>query len=470
MRRVYDLSRPVAGNATRPLRRGGFSILVLTLIALATVAATGLSAPKVITYDFVAKWGTTGSAPGQLREPNGIAVAGSGAVYVADTGNQRIDEFAPSGALLASWDILNVTADSPADPDGVAVNAAGDVYVAEAAANQIQEFSATGTLITTWGSEGAGDGQFSQPAGVAVDASEDVYVADRGNDRIEKFNSGGAFLGAWGIEGAGAGQLIGPAGVAVDGSGNVFVADTGNARIEKFSSAGAFLQQWGAVGTGAPATGAFFGSPTGIAVDASGSVYVSDGLTGVLRQFSASGTLLADWSRYGSADGETKGPFGIAVDRSATVYVADTGNDRIETFRPGKPIAVPVNLSLQSAHAVTCGLKQVITQTLALTARRLCFRFVLSAKPSPGQTVKVLVSGPRGKYFALNPTAASRTSRTINVILLSSQFARGRGMWFMALKVNGQQVGQARVFNLPSTTPPPAVIAPPNPPSSAGGA
>src|SRR6185436_3438022 len=116
-------------------------------------------------------------------------------------------------------------------------------------------------------------GEFVAPAGVAVDSSGNIYVtesfSDRTKDFVQKFNSSGAFLTSWGTQGAGNSQFFGAAGVAVDASGNVYVADPGNNRIQKFTSAGAFITKWGSNGSG---DGQFSG-PQGVSVDSSGNVY-----------------------------------------------------------------------------------------------------------------------------------------------------------------------------------------------------
>jgi len=92
-----------------------------------------------------------------------------------------------------------------------------------------------------WGSEGTGDGQFYDAFRVAVDGSGNVYVSDRGalsgsNHRIQKFDSTGNFITKWGSDGAGDGQFRGASGIAVDSSGNVYVSDTPLNRIQKFTS------------------------------------------------------------------------------------------------------------------------------------------------------------------------------------------------------------------------------------------
>ncbi len=72
-------------------------------------------------------------------------------------------------------------------PAGVAVDSSGNVYVADTGNHRIQKFTSDGHFVTKCGVEGSGDGQFRNPADVAVDSSGNVYVADTGNHRIQKF-------------------------------------------------------------------------------------------------------------------------------------------------------------------------------------------------------------------------------------------------------------------------------------------
>jgi len=121
-------------------------------------------------------------------------------------------------------------------PGGVAVDGSGNVYVSDFGSDSIHKFSSSGRFLAKWGTYCSGDGQFIEPQGVAVDGSGNVYVADYGNHRIQKFSSSGRFLAKWGTYGSGDGQFIEPQGVAVDGSGNVYVSDIFKNRIQKFAA------------------------------------------------------------------------------------------------------------------------------------------------------------------------------------------------------------------------------------------
>jgi sugar lactone lactonase YvrE len=122
------------------------------------------------------------------------------------------------------------------------VGASGNVYVADTGNDRIQKFDNNGTFLTGWGSSGTGNGLFSGPSGVTVDGSGHVFVADTNNNRIQKFDGSGTFLTAWGTTGAGNGQFQFPFGAATDGSGNVYIAEYGNNRIQRFDASGTLRQ------------------------------------------------------------------------------------------------------------------------------------------------------------------------------------------------------------------------------------
>ena len=125
--------------------------------------------------------------------PYGITVDSVNKIYIADSGYARIQKFDANGTFENAWGAYG-SADNLAvpqfdNPQGMAIDTAGNIYVADTGNNRIQRFDQVGTLATRvlWGVFGAGDGQFNQPRNVAVDASNRVYVSETQNKRIQVF-------------------------------------------------------------------------------------------------------------------------------------------------------------------------------------------------------------------------------------------------------------------------------------------
>jgi streptogramin lyase len=233
---------------------------------------------------------------------------------------------------------------------GVAAAADGTVYVADSNNNRIRKVTAAAVVTTLAGQTTSGptDGtgaaaRFSSPYGVAVAADGIVYVADTGNHRIRKVTAAGVVTTLAGsttgfADGTGAAaQFASPSSVAVDTAGNVYVADTINHRIRKVTAAGVVTTLAGSTNGFAEGTGAAaqFASPYGVAVDTDGTVFVADYGNHRIRKVTAAGvvTTLAG-STIGFAEGtgaaaKFNTPQGVAVAADGTVYVADYGNHRI---------------------------------------------------------------------------------------------------------------------------------------------
>jgi sugar lactone lactonase YvrE len=191
--------------------------------------------------------------------------------------------------------------------------------------------------------------RFKAPLGVAVDAAGNLYIADSGNQRIRKISPAGTvttFAGSgkasWKDGSATEAEFYNPSGVAVDATGNVYVADYDNHRIRKITPAGVVSTLAGG-GNGAgykdsTGTEARFAFPTGVAVDKLGNVFVADRDNQVIRKITATGevtTLAGKVSNTGGyADGAGtdalfNAPVGLAVDANNNVYVAEFGGHRI---------------------------------------------------------------------------------------------------------------------------------------------
>ena len=289
-------------------------------------------------YRFVLKWGSEGSGDSQFRYPLGIAVDASGNVYVADSGNHRIQKFTSAGGYITQWGSWGTGNLQFQFPKGIAVDRSGNVYVTSGYTGsimtlptaRIQKFTSNGGYITQWGSYGSGNVQFRPWSYVATDASGNVYVVDTNNNRIQKFTSTGGYITQWGSYGSGNSQFKQPSGIVVDASGNVYVVDTNNNRIQKFTSTGSYITQRGSEGSG----NSQFKQPSGIAVDASGNVYVVDSGNNRIQKFTSTGSYITQWGSEGSGNSQFREPTGIAVDASGNVYVVDSGNNRIQKFAP----------------------------------------------------------------------------------------------------------------------------------------
>jgi sugar lactone lactonase YvrE/phosphodiesterase/alkaline phosphatase D-like protein len=128
--------------------------------------------------------------------------------------------------------------------------------------------------------------------------------------------------------GSGEGQLDEPLGIALDASGNLWVADTENNRIEKFNSKGEYLSQFGSKGSG----NGQFSQPYALAVDGSGNLWVADTFNSRIEKFNAKGEYLSQIGSQGSGNGQLYRPYGLGFDSAGNLWVADTWNQRIEKF------------------------------------------------------------------------------------------------------------------------------------------
>lgn len=326
-----------------------FSILVVAIIYLFQFPSAVLGENYVLVHNF----GSFGFGDGQFNYPDGIAIDSSGNVYVADTVNERIQQFTSDGIFITKFGSYGSIDGHFHYPSGIAIDNLGNIYVADKNNHRIQKFKSDGTFLSKWGTEGTSDGMFKFPSSVAVDSSGNIYVADTGNSRIQKFTSNEIFITKWGIAGylngdeysGGDGELYLPRGIAVDNFDNVYVADTDNHRIQKFTSNGIFIKRWGGGWGGfyPSSDDGNFNRPCGVAVDNSGNVYVADTANGRIQKFNSNGGFITKWGSYGSENGQFVFPSAVASDNNGNVYVADTNNNRIQVFSNLEPTLI--NLS-----------------------------------------------------------------------------------------------------------------------------
>jgi len=245
-----------------------------------------------------------------LSYPSGVAVDGSGNVYIVDSGNNRVlKETLSAGSYTES----TVPTSALSYPSGVAVDGSGNVYIADSGNNRVlAETLSAGSYAENTVPTSA----LSYPSGVSVDGSGNVYIVDSGNNRVLKETlSAGIYTESTVPTSA----LAYPSGVSVDGSGNVYIADSGNNRVLKeMLSAGSYTES--TVPTSA------LSYPSGVSVDGSGNVYIADsGNNRVLKEALSAGSYIESTVSTSSLSW----PSAVAVAGSGNVYVVDAGNNRV---------------------------------------------------------------------------------------------------------------------------------------------
>lgn len=136
----------------------------------------------------------------------------------------------------------------------------------------------------------------------------------------------------FGTTGTGDGNLDTPRGLAVDASGNVWVCDSGNCRVQKFTSGGTYSAKFGSAGTGNGQFSASYG-PSGLAIDSGGNLWVCDELNHRVQKFTSAGTYSSKFGTFGTGNGALNGPDSIAIHpTTGNLYVTETGNDRVQIF------------------------------------------------------------------------------------------------------------------------------------------
>ena len=273
-----------------------------------------------------------------LYYPQAVAVDSIGNLYVADTGNNRVRKVAASGIIstVAGNGSANYTGDGSAAtnaslyyPYGVAVDSVGNLYIADTYNNSIRKVSANGIIVTVAGNGSgtyAGDGGAATnaslyfPYSVAVDAAGNLYIADTYNNVIRQVAANGiintvAGNGTNGYSGdSGAAtnaSLAFPGGVAVDASGNLYIADSGNNRVRQVATNGIIATLAGNgsasyAGDGGAAANAGLYDPLGLALDAFGNLYVADCDNQLIRKVDTNGiitTLAGNGSATYAGDG-----------------------------------------------------------------------------------------------------------------------------------------------------------------------
>ena len=290
----------------------------------------------------------------QLSAPASVVMLENGAIYVADTGNDRILVFHPNGTLRFQFGGSGTGDGQLSAPAGVHVGRDGTIYVADTGNDRVQVFHPNGTFAFGFGGSGTGDGQLSAPAGVyrLADGSSQnaILVADTGNDRVQVFHPNGTFAANLVDSDTGVGNFSGPKSITATRhlGGWIYVADTGNDRIQVFQYnyyRGVWyfyrvMLTYGSSGTG---DGQFDG-PGSIDVGYFNDrrLIVADTGNDRVQVLALTGQFEFKLGSSGTGGGQFSAPAGASMSGPYRAYgtfaVADTGNDRVQVFWPNRTL------------------------------------------------------------------------------------------------------------------------------------
>lgn len=201
---------------------------------------------RVIVVDNSVGWkfsfGSEGTDKGQFKLPLGIDISDSGKVFIADTGNRRIQVFDSEGTFLYMFTVKTGAGELPPEPVDVAASKLNNyLYISDNKNHKIKVYKQNGTFDFEWGKFGEDYGSFRYPATMTLNDYNEIFIVDVLNTRVQKFDPFGKFIvniGSWGVL---QGHLFRPKGVALDKKNRVFIGDSYMGVIQAFSDLGRFL-------------------------------------------------------------------------------------------------------------------------------------------------------------------------------------------------------------------------------------
>ncbi len=354
---------------------------ISSLFALQTASSPFMPDLSAAPNDFTIAVIYTG---GGLYSPEGVAIDGSGDIWVASSSlGGSINEFKPNGAPVSGSS--GFTGGGLDAPYGILIDTTGNVWASNLDGNSLSEFNpATGNPVSSTGSSGAGH---NEPEEITIDPSGHIWAANFGGDSLSEFNSSNgspvspsAFTGGglyaplglavdtsahlWIANTDGnvlsefntsngqavsadgyTGSLSYPFGVAVDGSGNVWVANEGVVSASSISEFGSS----GTVSSNSPITGGGLNEPIGLAIDGAGNVWTANLQGDTVSEFSPAGAAISPSTGYGFLTAGLNDPFWIAIDGSGNVWVTNSSviaKSLTEFVGAASPVVTPVVANL----------------------------------------------------------------------------------------------------------------------------
>lgn len=277
-------------------------------------------------------FGRQGSFAGDLSSPKGLDVSKDGSIFVADTNNNRIQQFSPTGEILNIWGTYASVIDGPApggtlnQPWDVAVSDDGFVYVADTFNHRIIKFSNSGQFIKMIGvfAQGTNPDSLWGPRGIVIDPLGNVLITDTGNKRVVVYDSDLNYITQFGSAGIDSGQFDEPVGIAISANGEVAVADTWNRRVQIFrpDESGLIYSPIGEF-----SVEAWFGQSLDnkpfLTFSPYGTILLSDPEGARILEFTLGGEFVRGWQDLSISSDLFSQPYGLDYDPAGNLWVAD---------------------------------------------------------------------------------------------------------------------------------------------------
>lgn len=297
------------------------------LVVIALVAIGALFVPIVPAeaqvHKHITTWGSLGgSGEAKFSSPSALAVDYLGNVYVADTGNGKIQKYNNVGGFIKEWRTVgDATLESPS---GIAIDD-NMVYVVDKSLDAVIVYDLEGNYSKHWGQNGIADGQLQFPFGIAVNG-DTVYVADTGNARIQTFTTDGEHQLTFERVSQPATPLESPVGIVIADDGSIFVSDPPNAQIHKYDSQGNLVNVIDSL------VGGLSLRSHGITIDSEGMIYSADAKGNRVARIDSTGSTISVWGTYGVGIYQFVMPTSVATDLYGQLFVMDSGAHAVKKF------------------------------------------------------------------------------------------------------------------------------------------
>jgi sugar lactone lactonase YvrE len=258
-----------------------------------------------------------------------VAFDAKGHLFVLNRGPQGLFEFDQDGKFLRAFaDGIFVRS------HGLIIDRDGNLWATDVGAHVVLKLNTQGQVLMTLGvkgeagdwNESTGSRRLNQPNDVAIGSNGDIFVVQghtpgpMGDPRVLKFDKNGKFIMSWGGKGKGPGQFDVAHGIAIDASGLLWVTDRENQRIEIFDAKGKFVREL-----------KYAGLPCDVVIGKQ-FIYMVNGFAGQLLRLDLKGAVLAATGKSGTGVGEFGEAHYLAIGPRGEIYVADSVNAKVQKF------------------------------------------------------------------------------------------------------------------------------------------